>query len=83
MKTKRGFYTDGEYVKWKSAYTSFWIVEVEEDEFIFRDEESADAFIEDYLYSGIYCIREYKNIPGLVFPEQYDYKTWAEIIKAV
>lgn len=82
MKTKRGFYTDGQYIKWKSGYTSFWIVEVEEDEFTFRDEESANKFIEDYLYSGIPSLREYKNIPGLVCPEQYDPKTWAQLIKA-
>jgi len=69
MKTSRGFYTDGQYIKWKSAYTSFWIVEVKEDEFRFKDEKSADEFIEDYLYSGIPSHTEYKNIPGLIYQE--------------
>ena len=45
MKTKSGFITNGTYLKYKSGFTSFWIVETENKRELFDSEAEADLFI--------------------------------------
>lgn len=45
MTTQSGYSTNGNYIKYKSGFTSFWIVETENERHTFKNENEADTFI--------------------------------------
>lgn len=51
MRTKAGYETNGDYIKLKSGFTQFWVVETSIDTYYFESEKDADLFIENYLHT--------------------------------
>ena len=45
MTTQSGYSTNGNYIKYKSGFTSFWIVETETERESFKTEADANAYI--------------------------------------
>jgi len=49
MKTKSGYETNGDYIKFKSGYTGSWKVETEKDTKAFKTELEADLYIQTLI----------------------------------
>lgn len=45
MKAKSGYETNGDYIKFKSGFTQFWVVETEKGCEYFKTEDEADMHI--------------------------------------
>jgi len=58
MKTKSGYETNGDYIKFKSGFTSFWKVETENDIKHFKTEFDADIHI---ITKIVGCEKGYTN----------------------
>lgn len=52
MKTKSGYETNGDYIKFKSGFTEFWIVETEKGSEFFKNEKEADDYIKSISRSN-------------------------------
>lgn len=67
--TSTGYTTNGDYVKFKSPFTSFWKVDTKEAMFIFKDEPAANRFIAEYKQCEILKEVFWEFIPGIIYKE--------------
>jgi len=44
MKTQIGYETNGDYIKYKSGFTQYWVIETEKGSEFFKTEYEADMY---------------------------------------